>query len=75
VPFRELSQILRLAEVREAPIRHYLFRHSEPPRVLIDFFRSQPPLHQQLEGLAWDTVLTTEVLDQAKSQLATRHGV
>ena len=74
VPFATLSQVLKHAEVRETPIRHYLFRHAEPPRVLQDFFRSQKPFGQQLEGLAWDAVRTAEVVQQAEMQLPKRGG-
>ena len=74
VPFAALSQVLKHAEVRERPIRHYLFRHAAPPRALQDFFRSQKPFAQQLDGLAWDAVRTAEVVQQAEMQLPKRGG-
>jgi hypothetical protein len=67
VAFAAVRPLLSLARRIDDAVSYHLFEYPEPPAALIDFFRSSQPFSEQLDGLAYDGVLTKEALDLAMS--------
>ncbi len=72
VPFQTITPLLSLARERTVPVHHYLFDHVDPPRKIVELFKSQKSLDGQLDGLAWDQVLTAEIVEEVRSKMNRR---
>ncbi len=71
VPFDRLAPLLALAQPSSEPVAHHVFRHSTAPAParLVEFFRVQQPHQGKLDLLSADTVLTKEMVDEARAKL------
>jgi hypothetical protein len=63
----QLQEFADLGERIEGETAHLLLRYVQPPERIVRFFREATMWTEKLDGVAWDHVLTAEVMEQARN--------